>query len=1008
MKKNRKNIFIIFILMFGNAYAQQSATTLYVSTQNGQSSVYSGSYSKSTDRYENGTVNISKTGPVIYTINPPDLSISPNETKSWTGTVKADPSTSPAPGNSASANITANYTIGYSRPYGTGTNGTVQSTYYCTSSTSSGGGSSSGSGSTGGCPYHGTTAGVHEIVSVSGVQTLSFTVISILADLPDTLCLGASGSGQVNVTTFPLAGGTYSWVALSSAVTIANADQKDPTVTLTDTSVHNARIKVTFTIGGVSYSDVAVVSTCDCSCRPITGGITVGPVHLTFNAPPQSTLPDGSGDCKYVANDAGVAIKMDGSISRQAQVDHNVHVAFSRNCKTSVLGNVSIDWVAAAGGEIPMPDIAVNGVNILKIKLKEFHLQVATNGNLSGTVKINAMIPIDIDLSPNTGFVMLRKGLNSDITFSFSNQSNWNGTFDFSGLQGIKIDLVKKNGNADVIIAKFSGNMDNQGSLTGQLQVVGGAAYKTSLFKVTMGTLALGVELKIPQASFRLTDGSGSVTVSDMTGVTGTITLGLVFPPAGGCMASISASNITAFSMTLNQLNLQVNFDKNFDMSKFTGSLKAKHNLFSVDIDVSNFIVENSSLTTFTASGNVKYSAFKFSLLNSNYVNNPRSLSFDAKVELDATGTSAQFQVTGFKIADNGTITVGAIAGSFDKGPASFAFSATFGNSRFRGTFNGNFATIGLDGNIDVGSMQSPDYNFAYFAIAVHTDIPLGQSGLKLTTVGGQAGFNYALQFPGGVGNPQQSNYVIGLTLGVADVSNMCQVTGNTVIQINSSSGNVVITLNGSIAVLRTNQFFQGNVNVNYRIPQQTIDGQVGAVVKVPSSGFILTTQNVNVRFNFGGGSWSANGTNMGGKMFNGIVQLSNGTINMNGSTSSPTQLTGSIGGTATAQFDQSVNVSAGGNSITGNIVINMNSDINANIDQNGLSGSFAVHVDGTGTITVDTWIYTDTIQANAVADGQIGYSGSTLSLSGNMTVTLPFSIPFWGNSFNAGLNVSL
>lgn len=974
-------------------------TTLYYSKQTGQFTSFNGSYSKQTDQFENGTVTLSTSGPVTYSITPAALSIQPNQNKTWTGTVSVDPASAPAPGNQVAAAIIANYQMGYSRPYGTGTNGTVTSTYYCSSN-----GSASG---TGGCAYHNGHPGVHEIVSDAGQQTLNFNVISIKADIPDTICLGKTAVNTVTADCYPATGGTVAWSSTSAAVQIMNPNQMTATIKLSDTTVKNAVVQVTYSIGGVSYTKQGVLSLCECSCRPITNGITAGPLSINFNAPPQSPMPDGQGNCRYNANNASFTLQMQGIINRTVNVPNGATVSFGKNCQTGTLTDVTVDW----SGDIDIPELEINGVKIIKLDVTKIHLVVAANGNMSGSVTIKATNTVDRDLSYNKGFVMLRKGTNTDITFTFNNQNGFAGNWDFSGIHGINIDLVKKSAtNQDVTIANFTGDMTANGVLSGNFHADVNASYSTNLFTITMLELNLGLELNVQTADFALKSGSGKVQISNMKAVTGTIDLGLAFPGNGGCTATIQASNITAFSMTLSNLSLQADFNSSFDMTKLQGSLKAKHNQFSVAIDVSQFKVEDGALTTFSASGKVTYSAFDFNLMNCTYVSTPNSqLSITAKVDINATGTQASLQVSSFTIKDDGSITVGSIAGNLNRPPAAFSFNATFGNSKFDGSFKGSFASIGLEGTVAMGAIDQPYYNYAYLSITAKTNVPLGQSGLKLTQVGGQAGFNYKLVFPGGTGQPEQNNYVVGLTLGVADVADMCEVAGNAVVQFSTFSGDVVLTLNGNINVLKNTTFFAGKVNVNYRIPQNTIDGQVGAVVKIPTDGSVITTNNCNVNFNIGNDKWSAEGKNMTGQMFGGIVQLSGGHIDMNGSLSSPTAMSGSLGGKATASFNYTLNsVGALGNSISGNIALALNSDINANINQGGLNGSFGVHVTGNGDVTVNTWVGSETFTGSADANGQIGYNGNNLSLSGTVTVTLPLNIPFWGNQITTGMNISI
>ena len=466
----------------------------------------------------------------------------------------------------------------------------------------------------------------------------------------------------------------------------------------------------------------------------------------------------------------------------------------------------------------------------------------------------------------------------------------------------------------------------------------------------------------------------------------------------GNCNATlaIAGTNITAFTMMLTDLTLSVTFNSDFDMIEFDGSLKAQHTKFDAAIAVSEFNVKNGTLTKFSASGKVKYSKFTFELISATYA--PVELTISAKVELNVTAT-VKLQVDKFKIAEDGTITIGGIAGQFNKTPVDVSFSATFQTNRFKGNFNGTFASIGLEGAVDVGAEDT--YNFGYFKLTAKVNVPLGQSGLKLTKLGGEIGFNYQLP-----STPTQGKYLIGLTIGVADVANFCEVSGTVIVALGNSS--VTLTLKGNIDVLKNNTFFNGKVTVNYKIPANTIDGSVGTTVKIPGNGYILTTDNVTVGFNIGGGVWSANGSGMGGNMFNGVVNFSDGNVSLNGSLSSPTQLSGTLGGKASASFSQTVSESMAGNSFSGTLTIDMNATISASINASGIAGSFGVYVTGSGTLTFDTWIWSKTITVTGYSNAQVSVSGNSASMSGTMTINLPFSIPFWGSQVSAGLSVSI
>jgi hypothetical protein len=985
----------LFLIPAFAALAQPAAVSLYVSKQSGQASNHTGSYSKTTDKYEDGTVDITTAGPITYSITPNELHISTEETKNWEGQISADVDRAPEPGQSESAMLYADYTIHYSRPYGSGTSGSVQSTYYCSSDGSAAG--------TGGCEFHESKPGAHEMVEETGQQTKGFYVMSILADLPDTICLGAAGQRDVTAISYPADGGNFKWTCNDPSVTITNGDQRMANIKMADPEAEGIVVEVEFEIGGVTYKDQGVLSNCECGCKPITT-IQPGPLTITFDAQPQSQNPDANGNCQYTASDAKFTLQMNGIIQRQIDIPGGANVTFGRNCITEKLTEVTVGWT----GDLEIPKLAINGVEVIKMTVKEVNLTVGVDGNLDGSVKVKVENPEDKDIMGD-GMVWLRKGTSSEITFKFNNENGFNGDFDFSGIQNIKLEIVKKKDGADVTIADFTGNMDKDGLLKGDFTAKPNSPYKTSNFTVDVTELKLGLEVKVQTGEFKLTSGSGKATVKDIKGLTGTVDLSIAFANGNGTATIAANADIKAFTMVFSNLSLTVDFNSKFDITKVQGTLKAKHEKFNTEVNVTEFVLEDGSLSKFSASGEVKYSGFKFKIDKSEYVKTPSSLAITGMVALNVTGTAASVEVKDFKIGEGGEITIGSIEAQFTRAPASFKANATFGQNRFQGTFTGDFAAIGLDGSIDVGSQENPDFNFGYFSIAARANVPLGNSGLKLFEIGGSAGFNYEINFPGGGGNPAKDNYVVGLKLGVSDMADMCAVKGETVIQFNTATGGAVVTLNGSIDVLKNNRFFGGTMNVNYRIPANTVDGRVGAEIKIPSSGFIVSTNNCNVDFNLGGGSWSANGNGMGGQMFGGKVQLSGGHINMSGPLGGGGgSMSGTLGGQASAGFGYSLSVSALGNSVTGNINFNMNANINAGIDQNGLSGTFGINANGNGTLTFDTWLGSQTFQGSAIANGQVGYNGGTVSLSGTVDVTLPISIPFYGNQISTGVNISI
>jgi hypothetical protein len=974
-------VMVLYCLFSGCFSYVKAQTPLYISKQTGEISTYSGNQSKTTDKYEHGTVTLSKEGPITYDVNPA-LSIGINETKTWNGTVKPDPASAPEAGTSVTAKLKGDYDVTYSRPQGGGgPSGTVLSTYNCNE------------GVDDGCAYHGPGGGMHEIVQVTGQQSLDFIVYSIKVTLPDTIFLsnlgeGNSASGSGEPVSFPDRPDAFLWTSLSPLVTIDNPNSKNPTITLSDKSVTNAKVRVKFTVEGVSYTTEAVVKYSECNCKPITNGMALGPLQVTFTAAPSSTAPDGQGYCVYTSSNASFTLQMNNTIENKSANITNATVSFKKNCKTGDLKDISIIWT----GDLDIGKIKYDGAS-----LKEVNLTVNTSGQLSGSVKLQAKLTEDVDLT-GKNIMILKKGITGTFAFNFTLGTNLSGSFDFMGITDINAEIKK----AGTVIASFkNGSLNSAGDLTATFTAEGGASYKTNLFKITVNTLSLDFKLGM-SSGFSLTGGSGGVTVSDMAGVKGTVDLALTFTPTN-VTASVTVKDMTAFSMELKQAHLQADFNYDFDMTQLKGDLQAKHTQFDVAIAVSQFQITNGKLDIFECSGSVKYSGFSFNLTKGSYTAADSKLTISAEAVLNITTANMSLAVDKFTIDGDGNITVGEIKGNLDKDPLKASFSAKFEASRFKGTFDATFTSIGLKGSVDIGAQ--PDFNFAYFEIIAKTNVVLGQTGLKLTQIGGQAGYNYKLPDA-----PTKGNYVIGLTIGVADVAGLCEVAGNPVIQLGTSS--VTMSLNGTVKVLKDNTFFTGKLESNYVLPDNTVSGSVSTEIKVPSSGFIFTSNNLKVDFNVGSNKWHAGGSNMGGKMFN-TVDFSDGNITLDGSISSPLALTGKLGGKATANFSQTVGVGALGINFSGNITVNMNSNISADLDQNGLAGSFGVHVDGSGTLNYSTWITDGSVSVSGNSDANIGYQNGNLKLYGNMTVNLPFTIcvpwtSYCLSSLSVGLDVSI
>ena len=482
-----KHLILLLALFFPILLSGQSAGSLYLSKKTGEFSTLTGSGSKTTDQHENGTVTVSHTGPISWTVDPSGINIGTNETKTWSGTVQPDMAAAPAPGSSVEATMRADYDVNFSRPAGTGSGGTPTSSYSCGDS----------------CWYH-PTGGMHEMVNMTGTIERTLTVYSIEVTLPDTICLAKSAtansaSGNSTATAFPASGGSFQWTVLNGPLTLTNAQSQTVGITLNDTTVTNSKLRVKFTIEGVSYEAEAVVKACDCICKKITTGETFGPLTVVFAAAPDSSTPDAQGFCSYNVAQAQMTLKMENTLENKQAAVQNVKVVYRKNCKTGDFKDVTLTWT----GNQPL-----GSIKFIDASMKAFSLAVSSDGKLTGSATLTATLNQDKDLT-GKNLMILKKGINGDFRFNFSGGASFAGSFDFLGVKDINIHIVK----TGTVIAKFeNGTLDAGGTLTGTFTAVGGASYTSNAFKVTMGDLSLGLELSMA-GGFKVLNGNGSVLI---------------------------------------------------------------------------------------------------------------------------------------------------------------------------------------------------------------------------------------------------------------------------------------------------------------------------------------------------------------------------------------------------------------------------------------------------------------------------------------------------------------
>jgi hypothetical protein len=290
-------------------------TDLYISKQNGQYKLLSGSAGpKTTDKYEHGLVNLQVNGPLLYTVAP-ELSIDTGQTKTWQGSVWPNVANGPAAGSTATASITGNWTVTYSRPQGMAVDSQATGT------------------TTSVVPWVdygplGDTIAMHEMVTRQGIEKLNFKVISIKLDVPDTVYYD-DDVAYIHASAYPSTTGTIAWQTPAGTFTGSHvAIPVDPNTTRIQ------QFTSTLSVDNVTYSDTGRLVPVRCThwieCPP--GNIFVAPLGTVclecapgkFVAAPPGYVciecPEGSGN--FIAG-------LPGSVCKECPTGSNKYIITS-------------------------------------------------------------------------------------------------------------------------------------------------------------------------------------------------------------------------------------------------------------------------------------------------------------------------------------------------------------------------------------------------------------------------------------------------------------------------------------------------------------------------------------------------------------------------------------------------------------------------------------------------------------------------------------------------------
>jgi len=633
-------------------------------------------------------------------------------------------------------------------------------------------------------------------------------------------------------------------------------------------------------------------------------------------------------------------------------------------------------------------DIRIDRIGFLSAKIKKAYLEFE---NIEGKEIVKGNISLEAYLSEDKkikDYIFLRKGIKGDFQYTYEgNQENFSGKFDFNGVENVNLDIVKSN---QILASLKSGRLNSNGVLQGVISTDKDVSYNSGGFSLTLQHLELECSIHTRRKEFQLLSGAGVVLVKDMKGLKGTVNLGLVY--ANGNFEALVNSEKTemeAFGMKFQNLNLTTYFDSTFSFNGFEGSVSIKHEDFDAAFSINDFQVMDGELKSLNIEGSTQYRGFIFDLQQAKYKN--KELQISAKVAINTTGSSSWFDVDDFCIDSFGSITVGRIKGDLNYSKMHVAFNATFKDNAFNGKFNGDFLVMGFDGELDIGSTDS--FNYGYLSLNAKTNIPF-LPGFKITDLGGKIGYNYYLDFSDPshpVGEPKEHNFIAGFKLGVGDNANIFALTAEPAVQFGDESFEFNFT--GTVDMPRKKPVFKGMVNVNYKSVDESFCGNVGIECRIPSnSGRIINTNNINLQFYRTDSKFSLEGTNMSAT----VLSLLNFTGNIayerinHEVTGEAISISGDISGSISYGYDVDFEYDWGGAEISGGVDVELGAEMTARFNNTECQGSFGGYIDVGGELKLS--LFNDKllwkVAAAAHAEASITYSQDFLELSAEADFT--------------------
>jgi hypothetical protein len=725
----------------------------------------------------------------------------------------------------------------------------------------------------------------------------------------------------------------------------------------------------------------------------IAGELQIGPLSINLDS---SRDRDKDGDYyNYTYEEVSFTLILgDVKLGEYKANISGAKLTYRENRSTDEIVQATIEWIA----ETP---VDLGEVGIFKSVLTGVSLTVDPEGKLSGKVDLKTEITEDKNIS---SWVKLKKGLKADYSFEYeASESAFKGTFDFSKITGINIDLIK--GTDNKVIAKLqNASINSDYILAGTVKQVADASFKQNNLTITVDDLTVKGEFDFKEKEFALKDGSGKLSVSGIQGTKGKVKIKVTYD-GEDIVANVDADNfdLSMFGMNITPDKLNLKFNKDFEFEELTGSnVIATHDNIEGKIKIDKFLITKDELKELVLNGELSYKGIQFELKGCKY--DPSAITW---TEASAKVGENKISTYDFKIDSDGKVSCSSIKGDVSKGQMSASINVSVGENEFNGSFSGKVLKVGIDGTVIFGTSEkptndpsystSPMFSYGYFALKASSSsgVPIAP-GLKLTKIGGMFGYNAWLTSynPSNI-KPDYKSYIAGLSLGISDAAGIIGLEVDPAI-VQFGNDKLEIDITAAIKMPVSKPMFTATGNVKYEYPSNKISGYVQTSIKVPSTnGFVIKTVGANqINFNYETSHFKLESSQLHAKMFNSLDLIGYVMYEIKKDSDGNIILQkGALNAQLGFQYNKSWNGSKLGITYDAKFAILFAAGIETSFDEEGFDGTIygKLAAQASGSVECTWFNYGATIFGSFEADGALRYIDKQASLYGKFEVELKY-----------------